>query len=230
VHDKLSIDPFGEFRVEWSVPPNRMDELWATGWRHFGAFFFRRYFMEDGENILAVQPLRVLIDEFQPSKSQRRVLRRNADLELRIRPTVLQDDLRAMFDAHVQRFTLNLPPSLESFLGDQPNGVPCENVTLAVYAGERLVAASFLDLGKTSVSSVYAIFDPVESRRSLGVFTMLQEIEFARQRGCTFYYPGYACHEPSPYDYKKQFGGLQGYDWDHCWKPLPRQSGPLVEN
>jgi arginine-tRNA-protein transferase len=220
VHDKLSIDPFGEFRVEWSVLPGRMDELWATGWRHFGAFFFRRYFMEDGEHILAVQPLRVLVNEFQPSKSQRRVLRRNADLRLEIRPTVLDDRLREMFTAHVQRFTLNLPPSLESFLGDQPNTVPCANVTLAVYATHRLVAASFLDLGKNSVSSVYAIFDPADSRRSLGIFTMLKEIEYARQRGCDFYYPGYACHEPSPYDYKKQFAALQWYDWEGHWKAL----------
>ena len=176
--------------------------------------------MEGDDHILAVQPLRLLIDQFRPSKSQRRVLRRNADVRMDIQPTVLNDSLREMFAAHVQRFTLNLPPSLESFLGDHPNTVPCENVTLAVYAGERLIAASFLDLGQAAVSSVYAIFDPAESRRSLGIFTMLKEIEYARARGCKFYYPGYACHESSPYDYKKKFTALQWYDWEGNWKPL----------
>lgn len=73
-----------------------------------------------------------------------------------------------MFAAHVKRFTFNVPPSLESFLGDQPATLPCGNVTVAVFDAGRLVAASFLDLGKDSMSSVYGIFDPVESRRSLG--------------------------------------------------------------
>jgi leucyl-tRNA---protein transferase len=107
-----------------------------------------------------------------------------------------------------------------SFLGDQPATVPCENVTVAALDAGQPVAASFLDLGKEGVSSVYAIFDPAESRRSLGIFTLLKEIEFARERGYRFYYPGYACHEPSPYDYKKQFAGLEWFDWEGNWKPL----------
>jgi arginine-tRNA-protein transferase len=114
-----------------------------------------------------------------------------------------------------------VPPNLESFLGDRPNKVPCENVTVGVYEGSRLVAASFLDLGGEGVSSVYGIFDPVDSWRSLGILTMLYEIEYARERGCKYYYPGYACHEASPYDYKKQFDGLEWYDWRE-WRPLER--------
>jgi arginine-tRNA-protein transferase len=82
------------------------------------------------------------------------------------------------------------------------------------------VAASLLDLGQDSVSSVYAVFHPDESRRSLGIFTMLKEMEFAAQRGCTWYYPGYACHQASPYDYKKQFRGTEWYDWHGRWHPL----------
>jgi leucyl-tRNA---protein transferase len=222
VNGKSSIDPFGDFRVEWTATPRRMDELWAAGWRHFGPFFFRRYFMEYGERILAVQPLRVVLGQFRPSKSQRRVLRRNSDLTTRIRPTILDRDLREVFAAHVQRFTFNVPPSLESFLGDRPDTIPCANMTVAVLAGERLVAASFLDLGKEAVSSVYAVFQPDESWRSLGIYTMLKEMEYARECGCSFYYPGYACHEPSPYDYKKRFAGLEWYDWEGAWRPLPR--------
>jgi len=202
-----------------------MDTFWEQGWRHFGPFFFRRYFMEYGDKILAVQPLRVNIAHFQPSKSQRRVLRRNADLDTRVLPTVLTRELRDMFEAHVQRFALNVPPNLESFLGDRPDRVPCQNVTVGVYADNRLVADSFLDLGTEGVSSVYGIFDPVHSWRSLGILTMLLEIEYARQRGCRYYYPGYACHEASPYDYKKQFRGLEWFDW-RDWRPL--EHGPEI--
>jgi arginyl-tRNA--protein-N-Asp/Glu arginylyltransferase len=222
VIDRVSPDPFGEFRVEWSATPKQMDTFWAEGWRHFGPFFFRRYFMESGEGLKAIQPLRIQLDQFRASKSQRRILRRNQDLLWEVKPTVLDEIQRRLFSAHVQRFRFNVPPSLESFLGLQPDTVPCENVTIAVRAAGRLVAASFLDVGHAAVSSVYAVFHPEESQRSLGIFTMLKEMEYALGRGCTHYYPGYACHQSSPYDYKKRFSGTQWYDWRGGWHPLPQ--------
>jgi arginine-tRNA-protein transferase len=64
------------------------------------------------------------------------------------------------------------------------------------------------------------MFDPSESRRSLGVYTILLAVERSQKLGCPFYYPGYACREPSPYDYKKNFDGLEEYDWRGGWAPL----------
>lgn len=220
------LDPFGEFVVEWSVPPHQMDIYWAEGWRHFGPLFFRRYFMEHEGQLKAVLPLRVAVRGFSPSKSQRRILRRNTDLSCEFQPTCIDDELRHVFALHSQRFTYPDPPILENFLGYQPESVPCQNVTLSVRSGRRLIAASFLDLGTEGVSSVYAIYDTAEARRSLGIFTMLKEIEFCHRRGGAYYYPGYACHDSSPYDYKKQFDGLQGYDWRGGWSALARKPDP----
>jgi leucyl-tRNA---protein transferase len=198
-----------------------MDALWASGWRHFGPLFFRRYLMEYGGQIKSVQPLRIALDRVRLSKSQRRVLRRNQDLRYAVAPTVVDDEQHGLFAAHVRRFRVNVPPSLESFLGAEPGAVPCPNVTLQVRRDEKLVAASYLDVGEKAVSSVYATFDPEQSSRSLGILTMLKEMEYATARDFVWYYPGYACHEPSPYDYKKQFAGTEWYDW-HSWRPLTR--------
>ncbi|HYF38029.1 MAG TPA: GNAT family N-acetyltransferase, partial [Prosthecobacter sp.] len=99
--------------------------------------------------------------------------------------------------------------------------VPCECVECRMWAGEVLVAVSFLDVGAQATSAVYGVFEPEYSRRSLGIYTMLREIEFSRERGCRWYYPGYATQEPSAYDYKKQLGGLEFLDWQRGqWKPL----------
>jgi arginine-tRNA-protein transferase len=226
VNSDRSREPFGEFFVEASVAPRQMDRLWAEGWRHFGPFFFRRYVMEYDSELKTVQPLRIVLDRFSPTKSQRRILRRNGDVACEISHTALQPEHHRLFAAHVARFRFNIPPDLESFLGSDPELAPCANLTFSVRLGGRLVAASFLDLGQAAVSSVYAIFDPAESRRSLGIFTMLKEIEYGRERGCRFYYPGYACHESSPYDYKKQFAATEWYDWREGWHPLTRRGGP----
>ena len=127
-----------------------------------------------------------------------------------------------MFERHRRRFRENIPPSLEAFLGPAPGVTPCPMIEVAAYLGGRLVAASYLDLGREGVSSVYGMFDPTCARRSLGIATMLWELEFLRGRGGRYYYPGYAYHSPSSLDYKKQFAGLEWYDWRGHWLPLAR--------
>ena len=65
--------------------------------------------------------------------------------------------------------------------------------------------------------------DPAESRRSLGVYTMLLAIEHTRRLGRRLYYPGYGTREPSPYDYKRNFAGLEEYDWRGRWLPISQK-------
>jgi len=82
-----------------------------------------------------------------------------------------------------------------------------------VWDADRLVAASFFDVGQEAASSVYGLFEPAEGKRSLGIFTMLLEIQHCREAGLRWLYPGYATHESSAYDYKKQFRGTEALDW-----------------
>ncbi|HYA30750.1 MAG TPA: GNAT family N-acetyltransferase, partial [Acidobacteriota bacterium] len=100
-----------------------------------------------------------------------------------------------------------------------PAASPCANLEICVYQGERLLGVTFLDIGETATSGVYAFFDPAEPKRSLGVLMMLRSIQFSIERGCRYYYPGYAYREPFTYDYKKRFAGLEALDWALGWKP-----------
>jgi arginine-tRNA-protein transferase len=205
-----------------SAGPEAMDRLWAEGWRHFGEIFFRyRRWRHDGREY-TVTPLRVDLARFSPSRSQRRVLSRNRDLRVEVRPTELDAELWRMFAAHRRRFRADVPDSLHNFLSQRPADVPCPNETLRVYAGDRLVAAHFLDVGLEATSAVYSMFDPGESRRSLGIYTILTAVELSRRTGRRHFYPGYATREPSPYDYKKGLPALEEYDWRGRWSPLER--------
>ncbi|MDZ4289959.1 MAG: hypothetical protein U0984_18480 [Prosthecobacter sp.] len=207
-----------------TAPPAVMDQLWAAGWRHFGTTFFRYSLQVDESGMRQITPLRLDLARFTPSKSQRRVLRKNADLRCEFVPAELSEEARSMFERHKVRFLDNVPDDLETFFSPEPATVPCECVECRVWAGETLVALSFLDLGARATSAVYGVFDPGHSRRSLGIYTMLKEIEFSRQRGCLFYYPGYATREPSAYDYKKQFRGLEILHWSSGqWQSLDHE-------
>ena len=209
-----------EYFVSWNVGPRRMDALWAEGWRHFGVLFFRYRRSSYGGRRCSVVPLRVELARFSPSRSQRRVIARNRDAEVTVGETFIDEEKEELFDRHKERFAEAVPESLSDFLSHDPARVPCRNVEICVWLGGRLAAASFLDVGESATSAVYAMFEPSESRRSLGIYTMLAAIRYSLTLGCRHYYPCYACREPSIYDYKKRFAGAEAYDWRGNWRPL----------
>lgn len=196
------------------VGGTELDVLLSEGWRHFGERFFRyNLAVHDGE-LRLVTPLRIRIADFRLSKSQRRTLARNADLITTVRPSSVTPAVDELFDRHRRRFDRNVPESIFEFLSREPAEVPCQGMQVSVSEGERLVAVSFFDVGHKAISGIYAVFDPEESERRLGIHTMLCEIEHARRTGCDYYYHGYAYRGESFYDYKKRFSGLEMFDWE----------------
>ena len=202
--------------------PEEMDRFWAEGWRHFGIFFFRYRTAVHGKKIFTVLPLRLDVSRFALTRSLKRVVAMNRDLTSLIRPASVDKVKKALFLKHRLRFKENVPTSLSNFLSPLPATVPCRNLELCVYLGKKLTAVTFLDLGQTATSAVYAMFDPGEAKRSLGILMMLHSIQFTREQGYRYYYPGYAYREPFAYDYKKRFLGLEYLDWQTGWKPYVR--------
>jgi len=200
------------------VSSQEMDALLASGWRHFGTHFFR-YNLGIYENeIRLVIPLRIRLSGFTLSKSQRRILRKNQDLQVITRPIEITEEKEILFDHHKQRFKSGVPDSIYDFLDKNVANTPCEGFEICVYDKEKLLAASFFDVGETSISGIYAMFAPEEAKRSLGIFTMLLEIDFAIRNEKIFYYQGYCYNGNSYYDYKKQFRGTEKFDWRGNWE------------
>jgi arginine-tRNA-protein transferase len=202
------------------VSPDQLDALLASGWRHFGTQFFRYNFALYQFDIRRVIPLRIRLADFTFSRSQRRVLRRNQDLETVVRPIEITTNSEFLFHRHKQRFNHGVPDSIYDFLSREPAVVPTEANEVAVFHGGRLVAASYFDIGAFSVSGIYAMFEPTLNSRSLGIFTLLKEIEFAIESGKRFYYLGYAYEGESFYDYKKRFRATEEFDWKGEWKKV----------
>lgn len=202
------------------ISPETLDALLADGWRHFGTGFFRDMLNMLDDALVVVLPLRIDVTRFTPSKSQRRVLAKNQDSVTTIAPAQVSAEFERIFTAHSQRFARNIPESLASLFSAEPSIVPCASIQFSVTVQNSTVAVSFVDVGRDSLSSVYAIFDPEFSERRLGIFTLLKEIELAQQLGKKYLYLGYAYREPSFYDYKKQFSGTEYYNWRGQWLDL----------
>ena len=208
------ISRIDEYFLAQEVRPEQMDYLWKHGWRHFGMYFFRYAMMAKKDDCYHVVPLRLKLDQFSLSTSQKRSLKKNQDLRLEIRDASIDAAKVALFDRHKTRFADNVPDSIYDFFTPHPAGIPCPAKEICLWQEERLIAASFLDIGAQATSSVYSIYEPSETKRSLGIYLILLSIAYSREIGMKYYYPGYAYREPSHYDYKKRFSGLEQFDWE----------------
>lgn len=211
---------YDEYQFE-KVNPNSMDLLWKGGFRHFGSYFFRYSVGLLNGEYAQVIPLRILLNSFHFSKSQKRTIKKNQDLKVIIRDSFIDEEKEKLFTIHAERFTENKPESIYNFLSPKNTATcPCELKEICVYENERLAAVSFLDLGEKASSSVYAMFHPDYSKRRLGIYTMLLEIEYSKNRNMDYLYPGYAYREKSFYDYKKRFHPMEYFDWNGNWLPF----------
>lgn len=193
---------------------------WARGWRHFGQDFFRDSLSLMNGQICRVTPLRLLLNEWTPAKSERRTIRKNSRFQTKWHPAQMGKQERELFQIHKERFTDNIPSCLENFLGWDLSDYPCEIIQCSVFDEDKLIACSYLDIGGSAVSSVYGVFHPNYNKHRLGIYTMLSEMQYAQSKGFTYYYSGYATIERSAYDYKKSFRPQEFYQWGVEWYPL----------
>jgi leucyl-tRNA---protein transferase len=198
------------------------DRFMESGWRRSGYLFYRlTHFPESDGQYSTVLPLRIRLEGFLFSKSQLKIFKKNADLTYQIAAIRPTPEHLKLFELHKKRFKAYPPDSIYDYITERHERYPTKGMILNVFHDEKLVAASFIDVTTRSVSSIYGMFHPDYSTRSLGILTMLLEIQYSMRRGCSYYYPGFAYKEPSFYDYKKRFNQLEAYDWQG-WQPYPR--------
>lgn len=204
------------------LDPMVFDLFCEDGWCYWSDLLFRRNWWEWRGQICRVIVLRIRLDGFRPSKSQRKCLRRNADLRVLKRPLQILKQHERLFELHASRFQHNRPASIYGFFSAWSHLMPCFGMEFDLFKHNQLVATSFFHMGQKSMASNYCIYHPDEAWRSLGTYTMLLEIEYARFLGKKFYYPGFVYDLPSEFDYKLNFNNLEYFDWWGNWYPIER--------
>lgn len=160
----------------------------------------------------ACEPLRVSVPRFQATSSQRRTWRRNdGEVRLEVGIPELSEERLALYNRHKQERGLSRTDEPLSAVGYRAWLVDTcvDTRELRYYVGEKLVGVSILDIGRTSASSVYHYFDPDESRRSLGVYSVLREIAWCAEQGFEWYYLGLFVRDCGHLSYKAAYGPHQ---------------------
>lgn len=190
------------FMVE-ELHPELYHDLMNRRFRRSGHVLYR----PQCEGCQACTPLRIPVNVFEPSRSQRRAMRKNKDVLVRFGPPHLDERRLELYGRYLEMQhpgspQSNEPDSLKNFL--YTTCVETIEVTYELPDG-ALIGVSILDISSQSLSSVYHFFDPRERRRSIGVFSAVTEIELCRQWGIPYYYLGYWIAGSATMAYKAQY-------------------------
>ncbi|MBB6242199.1 MULTISPECIES: arginyltransferase [unclassified Rhodanobacter] len=159
----------------------------------------------------ACTPCRVNVENFQPDRSQRRCLKRNADLSISESIPSYNRERHALYESYLRRRHVGggMDEAEASDFRRFLTAPWSPTLFLEIRNGERLLAIAVTDVCLTGVSAVYTFFDPAESARSLGTFAILQQIELARRRGIPWLYLGFWIDGHPKMDYKRRFQPLE---------------------
>ena len=164
-------------------------------------------------------PLRVLSREFVANATQRRCLRRNADLLVTVEVPMVTEEKLHLYNRYNTVWhggaTLTLDGFEESFY---QSCVETIEFTYRGPAGE-LLAVGLCDVSPESLSSVYFYFAPEAAARSLGTYGALRELDFAAQNLIPHYYLGYWIADCDAMRYKSNFGPHELLGLDGAWGP-----------
>ena len=205
---------------DWPIPPARLDDYLTNGWRPSGqAVYSSDYLRTDDDQLHGVLQVRLPLAGFAFKKRHRKLLRRNnARFRVHIGPAGAPDDeLRALNQRYMVLHPEKTRDDLEIHVQNALGLRVLDTYVVRVYDGDRLAAFSYCDLGVTRMYSKAGIYDPDYARDSLGIYTMLLEIDFARQRGITHYHPGYVAPTYPLFHYKLQFGPMEVRRLDGSW-------------
>lgn len=195
------------------------DALTLLGFRRSGRHLYRPHC----KSCSACCSARIPVEDFHPGRTQRKIIRRNADIQTRLLPARWTLQHYALYAAYIRARHADgemYPPSREQYQTfltfDQPYAQLLE-MTL----DKRLVGVAVFDQLDHGLSAIYTFFDvdPQLDKRSLGTFAILKLVELAQQRGLPHVYLGYWIEQCRKMRYKKAFSPLEVLDGQR-WRRL----------
>jgi arginyl-tRNA--protein-N-Asp/Glu arginylyltransferase len=201
--------------------------LIQRGWRRFGCYYFHPICNGCNE----CKSVRIDVENFKTSKSQRKSIKRNSNTEIIIqKPTLTQAHIDLYNKYHTFKHQKddwshrNISPReyRENFV----EGAHDFGKEVLFLENGKIIGIDLIDILDDGISSIYFYYDPDYSRLSLGTYSLLYQIELAKVLDLPWIYLGYWVDGCKAFAYKPKFqpqeilDGFPPIDKIANWKPF----------
>lgn len=155
----------------------------------------------------ACEPIRIPVNDFRRSKSQRRIWNRAIAITVEEGTPLCTYEKLKMYNRHKRERSLAKNETV--MREDGYNGWFVRSCTktkeFRYFYEDVLIGISVLDFGEQDISSVYFFFDPDYNHLSLGTYSVLYEIEWMKKHGMRYYYLGLYVESCTHLSYKSRY-------------------------
>mgnify|MGYP003384422781 CR=1 FL=1 len=180
--------------------------LMTEGFRRSGEQSYRPYC----QNCNACQSIRILVNDFSPSKSQKRSLKRNAELVVKCSDKI-KDNYYPLYENYINTFHTDgsmYPANIEqfeSFISSKLTTQLFIETWHIVGNKKELICVAVTDELTNGLSAVYTFYHPNYKNNGLGRFSILTQINLCRQLGLPYLYLGYQIDNCQKMNYKNSY-------------------------
>lgn len=192
--------------------PANFEALLSKGFRRSGEQIYRPHC----PSCTACKSVRILTEQFTPSRSQKRKLNKCTSLRVVISDYEKPEyyPLYAKYISMRHQDGTMYPPNEQQY----QSFLLCSWMTtefIELWDADKLVAVAVTDVMPDSLSAIYSFFDPDYEHLSLGTVLILKQLEYAQQSGRSLLYLGYQVDGCRKMMYKLQFNASEQLIGEH---------------
>lgn len=194
------------YKYMFSCSPIVYTRMLERGWRRFG----KMHFVPECKTCTKCVSMRIDVAKYKFSKSEKRVINKNIDTKVYIRPPSMTHEHLALYDKY------------HSFMHEKKDWPyaaidPTDYAKSYVestedYAKEflymrdgKLIGVALVDILDEAVSSIYCYYDHDYADFSLGKFSILAQIKIAKEMNIPYIYLGYWIKDHYSMGYKEAY-------------------------
>lgn len=187
--------------------------LIQQGFRRSGKFSYRPHC----ENCQECIPVRIILDQFSPNRSQKRAFKQHNNLTTAILPVGFHEEHYALY-ASYQR-ARHSEEKIQDQTAPQENDVEqyqsflcqsnVESVMVEFRENEQLKMVSVIDIVRDGISAVYTFYETKDTATSYGTYNVLWQTLWAKELGLPYLYLGYWIRDSKKMAYKQNYQPLE---------------------
>ena len=185
------------------ITPGIYQSLTDQGFRRSGSHLYRPHC----GTCNACIPTRVPVADFEPRRTQKRVLKKNTDLHVRLDDATFSRCHYHLYERYIslRHADGDMYPASEDQYRSFLLSPWSNSIFVCLYEGEKLLSVAVTDKQKNGLSAIYTFFEPTEDARSLGVLSILKQIELCQELELPYLYLGYWIKDCDKMNYKTQY-------------------------
>jgi len=176
--------------------------LMAQGFRRSGGQIYRPHCI----NCSACQSIRVLVHDFQYSKSQKRNVKRNDKYRIETSYQV-KDSYYPLYELYINTVHVDgamCPANYEQFESFTKSDIT-QAMFLEIWDEDKLISVAVVDVLNDALSAVYTFYHPEYRSSAIGIYSILMQIELTKEQNKTYLYLGYQIDDCQKMNYKNKY-------------------------